>query len=122
VGRCETAPVVVVGQNPVANATPDQVVSRVKAGAVKDEPSNPRITPGHIDYAAYRAGGGYALAASCVNGDRRAADVIAIMENSGLRGLGGAGFPAGRKWKIVAAEPAPPPQAINIDEGQTLNC
>jgi formate dehydrogenase len=118
VGRCETAPVVVVGQNPVPNATPDQVVSRVKTCAVTHDASNTAITPGHIDYAAYRAAGGYGLAASCVNGDRNAADVISVMENSGLRGLGGAGFPAGRKWKIVAAEPAPRLLAINIDEGE----
>jgi len=118
VGRCETAPVVVVGQNPVPNATPDQVVSRAKAGAVKHDTSNASITPGHIDYAAYRAGGGYALASACVGGLRTAADVIGIMESSGLRGLGGAGFPAGRKWKIVGAEPAPRLMAINIDEGE----
>jgi formate dehydrogenase beta subunit len=118
VGRCETAPVVVVGQNPVPHATPDQVVSRVKAGAVTHDEANAAITPGHLDYAAYRAGGGYTLAAACVSGNRSAADIIAIMEDSGLRGLGGAGFPAGRKWKIVAAEPAPRLMAINIDEGE----
>jgi formate dehydrogenase len=118
VGRCETAPVVVIGQNPVPKASPDQVVSRVKAGAVKHDTLNTAVTPGHIDYSAYRAGGGYRLAASCVSGQRTAADVIAIMENSGLRGLGGAGFPAGRKWKIVAAEPSPRLLAINIDEGE----
>jgi len=118
VGRCETAPVVVVGQNPIPNATPDQVVSRVKARALEHDATNSSITPGHIGYDAYRAGGGYALAASCVGGRRTPADVIAIMENSGLRGLGGAGFPAGRKWKIVAAEPAPRLMAINIDEGE----
>ena len=91
VGRCETAPVAVVGQNPVPNATPDQVVARVKTAAVKHDVSNPAITPGHIDYAAYRAGGGYQLAAACVGGQRTREDVIAIMENSGLRGLGGSG-------------------------------
>src|SRR5687767_7081130 len=63
VGRCETAPVVVVGQNPIPHATPDQVVSRVKTGAVKHDTANASITPGHLDYAAYRAGGGYELAA-----------------------------------------------------------
>src|SRR5678815_2571490 len=118
VGRCETAPVVVVGQNPVPHAPPDQVVSRVKSVAVKHDTTNASITPGHIDYDAYRSGGGYGLAAACVGGQRTTADVIAIMENSGLRGLGGAGFPAGRKWKIVAAEPAPRLMAINIDEGE----
>ncbi|HXW09241.1 MAG TPA: NAD(P)H-dependent oxidoreductase subunit E, partial [Steroidobacteraceae bacterium] len=126
VGRCETAPVAVVGQNPVPNATPENVTRLVEAGAVvhprRTEPAaQPHldvVTPGHIDYAAYRATGGYALAADCVTGRRSAADVIAAMEHSGLRGLGGAGFPAGRKWKIVAAEPAPRLMAINLDEGE----
>src|SRR5712691_2317927 len=118
VGRCETAPVAVVGQNPVPYATVETVAARVRAGAVRHAMSDPAITPGHIDYAAYRAAGGYRLAEACVSGARRAADVIALMEESGLRGLGGAGFPAGRKWKIVSAEPAPRLMAINIDEGE----
>jgi formate dehydrogenase len=118
VGRCETAPVAVVGQNPVPHATVETVAARVRAGAVRHAMSDPAITPGHIDYAAYRAAGGYRLAEACVSGARRAADVIALMEESGLRGLGGAGFPAGRKWKIVSAEPAPRLMAINIDEGE----
>ena len=118
VGRCETAPVAVVGQNPVPHATAGKVASAVQAGAVTHSDSDITVTPGHVDYAAYRAARGYALAASCVGGQRTAADVIALMEDSGLRGLGGAGFPAGRKWKIVAAEPAPRLMAINIDEGE----
>ena len=72
----------------------------------------------HVDYAAYRARGGYALATACIGGERKREDIVAAMEDSGLRGLGGAGFPAGRKWKIVAAEPAPLLMAINIDEGE----
>jgi NADH:ubiquinone oxidoreductase subunit F (NADH-binding) len=76
------------------------------------------VTPGHLDYAAYRAAGGYQLAAACVGGSRTPADVTALMEHSGLRGLGGAGFPTGRKWKLVAAEPGPRLMAINIDEGE----
>jgi NADH:ubiquinone oxidoreductase subunit F (NADH-binding)/NADH:ubiquinone oxidoreductase subunit E len=118
VGRCETAPVAVVGQNPVPHATAEKVASLVKAGAVTHSTKDVAITPGHIDYATYRAAGGYTLAASCVSGARTPTDVIALMENSGLRGLGGAGFPAGRKWKLVAAEPAPRLMAINIDEGE----
>src|SRR5215831_4414965 len=113
VGRCETAPVAVVGQNPVPHATAEKVTALVNAKAVSHSPST-----SHIDYAAYRAQGGYALAAACINGERTRQDVIAAMEDSGLRGLGGAGFPAGRKWKIVAAEPAPRLMAINIDEGE----
>jgi NADH:ubiquinone oxidoreductase subunit F (NADH-binding)/NADH:ubiquinone oxidoreductase subunit E len=118
VGRCETAPVAVVGQNPVPFATAEKVLSLVKIGSVTHSRADVTITPGHLDYAAYRANGGYALAAACVNGERQAADIVALMEDSGLRGLGGAGFPAGRKWKLVAAEPAPRLMAINIDEGE----
>jgi NADH:ubiquinone oxidoreductase subunit F (NADH-binding)/NADH:ubiquinone oxidoreductase subunit E len=118
VGRCETAPVAVVGQHPVPSATTDKIAALVRARADRHPTSDVLVTPSHTDYAAYRAAGGYALAASCVNGERSAADVIGLMEDSNLRGLGGAGFPAGRKWKIVAAEPAPRLMAINIDEGE----
>src|SRR5687768_14970089 len=126
VGRCETAPVAVIGQNPLPHATPEKVAGLVRGQALKhpqagDRTSHPHfdiVTPGHIEYAAYRASGGYALAASCISGATAREDVIAAMEDSGLRGLGGAGFPAGRKWKLVAAEPAPRLMAINIDEGE----
>jgi NADH:ubiquinone oxidoreductase subunit F (NADH-binding)/NADH:ubiquinone oxidoreductase subunit E len=117
VGRCETAPVVVVGQHPIPHATADQVAAAVDGGHVTHPATGP-VTPGHVDYAAYRAGGGYALAAACAAGSKAPADVITVMEDSGLRGLGGAGFPAGRKWKLVSAEPAPRLMAINIDEGE----
>jgi NADH:ubiquinone oxidoreductase subunit F (NADH-binding)/NADH:ubiquinone oxidoreductase subunit E len=117
VGRCDTAPVAVVGQNPVPHATADRVASLVQAGALRHPESDRSVTPGHVDYAAYRAAGGYMLARSCVNGER-AADVIERLDASGLRGFGGAGFPAGRKWKIVAAQPAPRLMAVNIDEGE----
>ncbi len=117
VGRCETAPVAVVGQHPIPHATAASVSAAVDAADVT-HPASGVATPGHIDYAAYRASGGYALAAACVAGHKTPADVISVMENSGLRGLGGAGFPAGRKWKLVSAEPAPRLLAINIDEGE----
>jgi NADH:ubiquinone oxidoreductase subunit F (NADH-binding)/NADH:ubiquinone oxidoreductase subunit E len=112
IGRCETAPAAVVGQNPVPHASTDKIAALVKTKALKHPPA------AYIDYAGYRAKGGYALARSCIEGARTREDVIAAMENSGLRGLGGAGFPAGRKWKSVAAEPAPRLMAINIDEGE----
>jgi len=117
VGRCETAPVAVVGQHPIPHATAAKVTAAVDAADVA-HPSSGSVTPAHIDYAAYRAGGGYSLAAACASGQRTAEDVIALMEHSGLRGLGGAGFPAGRKWRLVSAEPAPRLLAINIDEGE----
>lgn len=112
VGRCEQAPVAVVGQNPLPQATPDTVKAAVDAGAVRHAVST------HIDYAAYRAHGGYQLLAACLSGAQQVETVIKAMEDSGLRGLGGAGFPAGRKWRIVRAEPAPRLLAVNIDEGE----
>jgi len=117
VGRCETAPVAVVGQHPIPHATAASVSAAVDAADVT-HPASGVVTPAHIDYAAYRSSGGYALAAACVAGHKTPADVISVMENSGLRGLGGAGFPTGRKWKLVSAEPAPRLLAINIDEGE----
>src|ERR1700722_16714037 len=118
VGRCETAPVAVVGQNPIPHATVERVEEAVKAGRVTHTSADAVVTPGHIPYSAYRASGGYTLAAACIAGERKPADVIALMEDSGLRGLGGAGFPTGRKWKVVSEEPAPRLMAINIDEGE----
>jgi formate dehydrogenase beta subunit len=125
VGRCETAPVAVVGQNPVPHATAEKVAALVQANAVKhpqrDSTSHPDldiVTPGHIGYAAYRDQGGYELVRSLRNGARTRGEVVAAMDDSGLRGLGGAGFPAGRKWKTVAAGPGPRLMAINIDEGE----
>jgi formate dehydrogenase len=112
VGRCDTAPVAVVNQNPIDHAT----VATVDA-ALESKALTARV-PVYVPYDAYVAGGGYALLKACIAGERTADDVIATMENAGLRGLGGAGFPAGRKWKIVRAEAAPRLMAVNIDEGE----
>ncbi|HUQ88565.1 MAG TPA: NAD(P)H-dependent oxidoreductase subunit E [Vicinamibacterales bacterium] len=117
VGRCESAPVVVVGQRPIPNATAAAVSTAVD-GADVTHPASGSVTPRHVDYAEYQSSGGYALAAACLAGTKTRADVISMMEHSGLRGLGGAGFPAGRKWRLVSAEPAPRLLAVNIDEGE----
>jgi NADH:ubiquinone oxidoreductase subunit F (NADH-binding)/NADH:ubiquinone oxidoreductase subunit E len=112
IGRCEHAPAAVVGQCTIDAATPQKIADAVAQKRVAAE------VPAGIDYAAYRAAGGYKLLESCIDGTRRAEDVIAEMESSALRGLGGAGFPTGRKWKIVRAEAAPRLMAVNIDEGE----
>jgi NADH:ubiquinone oxidoreductase subunit F (NADH-binding)/NADH:ubiquinone oxidoreductase subunit E len=112
IGRCEQAPAAVVGQNPVAHATCDAIAAKVKTKAVTHAPE------GFIDQAAYQATGGYALLKDCISGKRDIESVIKTMEDSGLRGLGGAGFPAGRKWRIVRAETGPRLMAVNIDEGE----
>ncbi|MGH8675644.1 MAG: NAD(P)H-dependent oxidoreductase subunit E [Burkholderiales bacterium] len=112
VGRCEVAPCVVVGRNPLPNARVDSVKAAVAAKQVRAH------EPAYIDHARYRREGGYRLIADCLAGKRTADEITKIMEDSGLRGLGGAGFPAGRKWRIVAAEKAPRLMAVNIDEGE----
>jgi formate dehydrogenase beta subunit len=112
IGRCEQAPAAVVGRNPVDRATLPRVLEAIASRAVEATP------PPYIDLAAYRRDGGYRTLVDCVEGRRSVDAVIAEMENSSLRGLGGAGFPAGRKWKIVRAEPAPRLMAVNIDEGE----
>ncbi|MHB1200297.1 MAG: NAD(P)H-dependent oxidoreductase subunit E [Polaromonas sp.] len=112
IGRCEQAPAAVVGQNPVPRATCETVMAAVADGAVQHVPA------GFIDCSGYQAGGGYALLRQCIAGERDVESVIKTMEDSGLRGLGGAGFPAGRKWRIVRAEAGPRLMAVNIDEGE----
>jgi len=112
VGRCEVAPCVVVHQNPIGNATVEKVRNAIEEKQLNcDEPR-------YVDYAQYRKAGGYKLIADCLAGKRTREALTQIMEDSGLRGLGGAGFPAGRKWRLVAAEPAPRVMAVNIDEGE----
>jgi len=115
VGRCEQAPAVVVGQNPVAPAQADAVVAAVAASHTTPEAGQ---FLDYIDYEAYHAGGGYQLFQECIAGQRDVEAVLTTLEASGLRGLGGAGFPAGRKWRIVRAEPGPRLMAVNIDEGE----
>ncbi len=112
IGRCEQAPAVVVGQNPLAQASSDAVAEMVRQGATRHLPQ------AYTDLAAYRAQGGYDLLQACWRGEKDVEAVIRTLEDSGLRGLGGAGFPAGRKWRIVRAEPAPRLLAVNIDEGE----
>ncbi len=112
IGRCDHAPAAVVGRNPIDAATVAAVERAIAERAME------AAVPAYVDYAEYRADGGYATWRSCVDGARTVDAVIAELESSALRGLGGAGFPVGRKWKIVRAEPAPRLMAINIDEGE----
>ena len=112
VGRCEQAPVAVVGQNPIINATCEAVQTAVEKKEIVQAEGT--IT----DFNAYQNEGGYALLKKCVSGERDVESVIKTMEDSGLRGLGGAGFPSGRKWRIVRGENGPRLMAVNIDEGE----
>jgi len=113
VGRCYDAPVAVVGRNQVGHASLETVKAKVDVRELMAPPPADAV-----DYASYRAGGGYRLLADCVEGRRDVEDVVTTLENAKLRGLGGAGFPAGRKWRALRNEPAPRYVAINIDEGE----
>ena len=113
VGRCDQAPVAVVGKRAVTHATQQTVSDCLDAGL-----TGPGTPDDWIRFEAYCADGGYALARRC-NGDNQLGEVIIKeLESSGLRGLGGAGFPAGRKWRILKDQSAPRLMAVNIDEGE----
>jgi NADH:ubiquinone oxidoreductase subunit F (NADH-binding)/NADH:ubiquinone oxidoreductase subunit E len=112
IGRCEQAPVAVIHQKPVPGATLASVKSEVDAGHLLDTPAK------YIEFETYLAQGGYAVLRDCIEHRRDVESVLKTMEDSGLRGLGGAGFPAGRKWRIVRGEAAPRLMAVNIDEGE----
>ena len=139
VGRCEQAPVAVVHQYPVLFADVEKISNAIKnrqtthpkakddaqfepadfvQKGVSPEQKVNVVSPAYVGYEAYRAKGGYALASNLANQQQDPDTVIKAMEDSGLRGLGGAGFPAGRKWRIVRDQTAPKLMAVNIDEGE----
>jgi formate dehydrogenase len=111
-GACDRAPVAAVGHVQVIQAR-ERSVGDAVARHVHAHAHTPQI-----DFAAYRAAGGYALLGDCVSGERTRDDIIKIVSDAGLRGLGGAGFPTGRKWSLVRGEPAPRLMAVNGDEGE----
>ena len=111
-GRCEQAPVAVVHQHEIGHASVDKVLQAVQSEAIQ------AVVPDYIDLNAYTAEGGYALLQAVTQGQHGTEEVLKAMEDSGLRGLGGAGFPAGRKWRIVREQTAPRLMAVNIDEGE----
>lgn len=111
-GRCEQAPAAVVHQHEIGHATPDKVMQAVQANTIH------AVAPDYIDLNAYAVDGGYDLLREVVQGQRPTEVLLTAMEDSGLRGLGGAGFPAGRKWRIVREQAAPRIMAVNIDEGE----
>jgi formate dehydrogenase len=111
-GACDRAPVVAVGHLQTFKATPDTVAAAVKVH------KHPRAWTPATGFADYQKAGGYMLLKECLAGKRTRDDLIKTVSDAGLRGLGGAGFPTGRKWSLVRAEPAPRMFAINADEGE----
>ncbi len=112
VGRCAAAPVVVVHQNPVEHATVEKVAMAERSGQTECKIAE------YIDCRTYRKQGGYRLLQRCLANQIDREELFVSMDKAGLRGLGGAGFPAGRKWRLVWNEPAPRLMAVNIDEGE----
>lgn len=112
VGRCEQAPVVIIGRRPLGQATAITAMTLLQQGESED------LRPSHQPLADYLSGGGYRVLDELLDGSRSIEQTIQTLSESGLRGLGGAGFPLGRKWSIVRAQPAPRLMAVNIDEGE----
>ena len=112
VGRCDTAPAAEVGHHFVDRASVTSVLAAAKSGDTHAH------LPDYIDYDAYVAGGGYALLKRLRSGELAKEDLLKALDDASLRGLGGAGFPAGRKWRAVLGEPGPRLMAINGDEGE----
>ena len=111
-GRCERAPVAALGKHHVCAADAEGVLAALKSGRAEAE------MPDYTRFDAYREAGGYRLLGECIGGKRDAESVMAALDAAGLRGLGGAGFPAGRKWRIVRGYDAPRLMAVNADEGE----
>jgi NADH:ubiquinone oxidoreductase subunit F (NADH-binding)/NADH:ubiquinone oxidoreductase subunit E len=111
-GACDRAPVAAVGHVQAFNATTDSV-----AAAVKGDTHAHAAIP-EVSFEKYRANGGYTLLTECLQGKRTREDTIKAVDDAGLRGLGGAGFPTGRKWTLVRKEQGPRLMAVNGDEGE----
>nr|GAJ30901.1 NADH-quinone oxidoreductase chain F 2 [Bradyrhizobium sp. DOA9] len=112
VGRCDTAPAAEVGHNFVDHATVANVMAVAKAGDTHAH------LPTYTEYHAYVADGGYKLLNRLRSGELSKDDLLKALDDASLRGLGGAGFPTGRKWRAVLGEPGPRLMAINGDEGE----
>ncbi|MGB0844327.1 MAG: NAD(P)H-dependent oxidoreductase subunit E, partial [Alphaproteobacteria bacterium] len=111
-GRCQCAPTAEVGHNHIDNATTDSILTAANAGDTHAK------IPAYKNLEAYKAEGGYAVLQDCLSGKRTVEDMIAGLKGSGLRGLGGAGFPTGMKWEFVRKEAGPRMMAVNGDEGE----
>jgi len=116
IGRCEQAPAVLLGQRALGHATQTSVLEALDDA--NDCESIDELAPDFVAYCDYREAGGYGTAAAIVNSEEDPEDILRALEDSGLRGLGGAGFPAARKWRIVREQPGPRLMAVNIDEGE----
>jgi formate dehydrogenase len=112
VGLCDVAPAAEVGHHFIHHADLAKVKSAIGHGHTHPE------VPDYVDYDEYVAAGGYQILGKIRAGDISIDEVLKVLDDGGLRGLGGAGFPTGRKWRSVRGEPGPRLMAINGDEGE----
>lgn len=112
VGRCAEAPIAVVGTNPIEFADTSKVSEAIGNHSIK------ATVPNYLNIDEYRKVGGYGLLEACHRGERTRDEIISLLTDSKLRGLGGAGFPAGTKWSILREQASPRLIAVNIDEGE----
>ena len=111
IGACDKAPAAAVGHQLVEHADLETLSGVTEAGHAE-------IPPAARQFDDYCADGGYAVLRELLDGSRSADDVLATLDDTALRGLGGAGFPTGRKWRIVGGQPGPRLMAVNGDEGE----
>ncbi len=111
-GRCQSAPAAAVGHNYLDHVTAEGLL---ETAAARDTAP---IVPGYQSYDAYIAEGGYGALKACRDGTHTPDGVAETLLEAGLRGLGGAGFPSGRKWQFVRAGEGPRYLCINADEGE----
>jgi formate dehydrogenase len=111
-GACDRAPVCAVGHMQIMHAEAGSVAAAGAKGA------HPHAYATPAPFETYLRNGGYELLKACIGGARTRDEIIGLVSDAGLRGLGGAGFPTGRKWSLVRAEPAPRLFAVNADEGE----
>ncbi len=110
-GRCAAAPVAVIGRRPVEHADADRIAATIAAGDFA--PLLPPVTALQSE-----RHGGYPLLRACHAGARAAEDIVEALDAAGLQGLGGAGFPTARKWRLVRAQEGPRHVVMNADEGE----
>ena len=113
IGACNFAPVATIGQREILHAD----ISDRMEDAMSNDDTSPFI-PDYENFAVYNQTGGYDVLRACLQGERSRDDVTQDIDRSGLKGMGGAGFPTARKWRFLENTSKPRILVINADEGE----
>ncbi|MPZ81919.1 MAG: nitroreductase family protein [Actinophytocola sp.] len=120
-GRCDVAPAAAVNEHPAPVSDVDSLVAAARADGVGEATVSGRTEPWPNDPYPADSGvaGRYTSLRALLAGELSADAVVATLSESGLRGMGGAGFPTGKKWELVAGTDDPVKYAIcNADESE----